>query len=119
MEQFDNAMLTEMVEALEAKQGHGITVMDLRGLDNAVCDYFVVCDVENPPHLRSLADEVEHRVASGTGELPWRSSGRENAQWVVLDYFDIVVHIFLRSMREFYDIDSLWKDARVVRYPNE
>lgn len=112
-------LLGAAVEALSDKKARGITVLDLRHLEQAVCDYFVLCHASSAPHIRALADEVEQQVANSTGELPWRSSGRENAQWIVLDYFDVVVHIFEEDMRSFYNIDALWADAHITRFNEE
>lgn len=110
----DNACVVSAVEALSAKRGKGITVMDLRGLEQAVGDYFVVCHAASTSQIQALAEEVEYRVDEACGDRPWSSSGRENAQWIVIDYFDVVIHIFQTEMRSFYDLDSLWADARIV-----
>ncbi len=112
-------MVEEAVSALQSKRAHGVLTLDLRQLPNAVCDFFVICDAESSPHIRSLAEEVEHRVGTGTGEWPLRESGIENAQWVVIDYFDVVVHIFSREARSFYDLESLWSDAQRTDYQED
>lgn len=112
-------IVEEAVSALQSKRAHGVLTLDMRRLDNPVCDFFVICDAQTSPHIKSLADEVEHRVGTGTGEWPLRRSGLENAQWVVIDYFDVVVHIFSSEARRFYDLESLWSDALRMDYPDE
>lgn len=111
-------MLTEVVSAMQAKKGREVVQLDLRGISKAVCDYFVICHADSPPHIKAIAEEVETRVAAATGQWPWRMSGKENALWIVMDYFDVVVHIFSTSMRAFYDLESLWGDAKRTEFPD-
>ena len=115
----EQQLLEEIISAMQAKKGHNIVQLDLRHIDKAVCDYFVICHADSAPHAKTLADEVEERVASATGEWPWRASGRENALWIVLDYFSVVVHIFSASKRTFYDLETLWADAKRTDFPEE
>lgn len=115
----EEQLLQEIVSALQAKKGREVVLLDLRGIDKAVCDYFIVCHADSTPHIKALADEVEERVASATGEWPWRASGRENALWIVLDYFDVVVHIFTAATRSFYALEALWADAKRTDFPDE
>lgn len=112
-------LLREVVSAMQAKKARRVTLLDLRGIDKAVCDYFVICHADSAPHIRSIAEEVEDRVGSALGEWPLRMSGKENALWIVMDYFTVVVHVFSTAMREFYDLDSLWSDAKRTEFPDE
>lgn len=112
-------LLQEVVSAMQGKKARCVTLLDLRGIEKAVCDYFVICHADSAPHIRSIAEEVEERVGSGLGEWPLRMSGKENALWIVMDYFTVVVHIFSTAMREFYDLDSLWSDAKRTEFADE
>ncbi len=112
-------MIEEVTSAMLAKKGQRVVVLDLRGIEKAVCDFFVICSADTAPHIKALCDEVEDRVASATGEWPWRSSGHENAQWIVLDYIDVVVHLMTNPTRDFYDLEGLWADAKRTEYKDE
>ncbi|PID90626.1 MAG: ribosome silencing factor [Bacteroidetes bacterium] len=104
--------LIRVVEnAMRSKKARQIVELDLRGIEKRVCDFFIICHADSAPHIKTIAEEVEDRVAAGTGEWPWRMSGMENAQWIVMDYFDVVVHVFSTEARAFYDLESLWQDA--------
>ena len=107
------------VEALSDKNGHDIVALDLRHLEHAVCDYFVICHGTSTPQVRALADAVEARVAQTTGEDSGHSCGRETSQWILLDYFDVMVHIFEESRRRFYDLEGLWADARITHFAED
>lgn len=117
--QREEILLQEIVSAMQAKKGRQVVQLDLRKVEKSVCDYFVICNADNTPHIRAIAEDVERRVGSASGEWPWRMSGKENAQWIVLDYFDVVVHIFSTEARGFYDLESLWADAERVVFSDE
>ena len=112
-------LLQVVVLAMQAKKARKVTLLDLRNVEKAVCDYFVICHADSAPHIRSIAEEVEERVGTAVGEWPMRISGKENALWIVIDYFTVVVHVFSTAMREFYDLDSLWADAKRKEFPDE
>ncbi len=112
-------LIQEVISAMQAKKGQRVVLLDLRGIEKAVCDYFIICSADTPPHIRALADEAEDRVASATGEWPWRSSGREGALWIVIDYIDVVVHVMTNETREFYGLEDLWADAVRTEFADE
>ena len=96
-------------EAIEKKKGRDIKIYDLREF-TTICDCFVICSTDIPLQSRAIADEID-RVMSGIGLNPLSIEGYENSEWVLLDYGDIIVHIFTESARLFYDLDRLWSDA--------
>jgi ribosome-associated protein len=98
------------VEALHAKKGTDITVIDVRHV-SGVTDYYVIATGASDLQVRALVESVEDRIREEAAEKPWKREGIEHLQWVVLDYVDVVVHVFDRDRRSFYDLERLWGDA--------
>jgi len=115
----EDTIRQEIISALQAKRGHDIIELDMRPVHSSVCDYMVICHADSSPHILALVDEVEERVGAATGEYPFRTSERANAEWVVMDYFSVMVHIFLATTREFYNLEGLWGDAPRKEYADE
>jgi len=101
-----------VVEGIQEKKGTDIVILDLTELDNTICQYFVICNGESNTHVDSVAESVEKYVREQLGDRPNHTEGRENAQWILLDYFDVVVHVFQRNERAFYNLEALWADAK-------
>lgn len=104
-------LVETIVEAIFQKKGQEVVDLDLSNLEHAVCDNFVICDAESDTQVGAIAHAVERHVKTELHQTAWRRSGYENAQWVLLDYLDVVVHIFQKPYREFYDLEALWADA--------
>jgi ribosome-associated protein len=102
-----------VVHGMQEKKAVDIAVIDLRSLNNAVADYFVICSASSDTQLDAIARSVEDEVHKVTGQWPWQSEGRTNREWVLLDYVDVVVHVFLRDKRTFYALEELWGDAPI------
>lgn len=115
----EDTIRQEIISALQAKRGHDIIELDMRPVHSSVCDYMIICHADSSPHILALVDEVEERVGAATGEYPFRTSERANAEWVVMDYFSVMVHIFLAATREFYNLEGLWGDAPRKEYADE
>ena len=111
----DSDTLAEVaVRGLQDRKGMDIVVMNLKELKNAVADYFIICSASSDTQLDALARSVEEEVEKVTGQAPWQSEGRTNREWVLLDYVDVVVHVFLRDRRQFYALEELWGDAEIT-----
>lgn len=106
-------MLDSIVKGIEEKKGNNIQIFDLRGIGHAVCDFFVICNADSGTQVDAIAYSVEHEVKVNTGESPWKSEGFENREWILIDYSNVVVHIFQTQIREFYKLERLWADAIV------
>ena len=104
------------VHGIQEKKGHDIVRLDLRELNSSVSDYFVVCNADSSTQVKAIADSVEDEIYKLTQTNPWHKEGQENAEWIILDYFDIVVHIFKTDKREFFGIEDLWGDAETTTY---
>lgn len=107
-------LITHIIDALEDVKGEDICVMDLRDIENTVCQYFVICSGTSNTQVNALAGSVQKKVSKALREKPLQAEGLENSEWVLLDYVDVVVHIFQRHVREHYDIESLWGDAKLT-----
>ena len=104
-----------IVEGLQEKKGLDITLMDLRKLPGAVTDFFVICTASSDRQAQALAASVEHLLKVKLDERPFNKEGQARGEWILLDYINAVVHIFLRDKREFYNIEDLWGDAEIRR----
>ena len=107
-------LISAIVEALESIKGEDIRILDLRDIENAVCKYFIICSGGSNTQVNALAGSVQKQVSKSLREKPFLIEGTEMAEWVILDYIDIIVHIFQKSVREYYDIESLWGDAKLT-----
>ncbi|MGP1363052.1 MAG: ribosome silencing factor [Bacteroides sp.] len=115
-DELDQELLQEIISALEAKCGHEIVSLDMRSANAAMCDYVVICHADSSPHITALVDEVEERVGAATGEYPFRVSERTKAEWVVMDYFSVMVHIFLAEVRTRFNLEGMWLDMPRTYY---
>jgi ribosome-associated protein len=103
-----------VVEGILEIKGKNITVMDLRGIHNRVCDYFIICQADSNTQVNAIADSIQETVKKMTGDKPYRSEGFENSEWILIDYVTVVVHIFQSHIRDFYNLESLWADAETT-----
>lgn len=105
-----------IVEAIQDKKGTNLIVLDLRKVSDAVTDFFIICEGDVSIQIKAIADNVLEAVKKNTGELVWHKEGLENLEWVLLDYVDIVVHVFNKNTRSFYRLEELWSDAKITEY---
>ena len=108
-------LITHVVKGIEEVKGQDIQILDLRKIENTVCDYFIICNGTSNTHLNAIVNSVQKIVSKSLKEKPWHIEGSDNAEWVLMDYVDVVVHVFQKHIREFYDIEGLWGDARTVK----
>ena len=109
-------LVKEIVNGLQEKKGKEIVTLDLRNIDNAVTDFYVVCSGDSNTHVNALSGSVEEEVRKALKDKPWHVEGTSNGEWVLMDYVNVVVHIFQRQPREHYNIEGLWADAIVKEY---
>jgi ribosome-associated protein len=105
-----------VVKGMQEMKAEDIVVMDLRSVNNAVADFFVICSGNSDTHIDAIAESVDHEVNKTDGQNPWHREGLNNKIWVLLDYVDVVVHVFNHDNREFYALESLWGDAIITSY---
>lgn len=115
----DKASFTELiVDSIQDIKGQNIVLMDLRNLDDAPTDYFIVCEGESTTQISAIANNVVKRIKDETGVKPSHMEGKTSATWVLVDYFDVIVHVFYPETRQFYELEDLWSDAKITEYQN-
>lgn len=102
------------IKGIEEKKGDKIICINLKKIPNHACDYFVICEGNSRTQVQAIAESVEEFVEKNTGARPWHVEGLENGEWVLLDYVDVVVHVFQPETRLFYNLESMWADAETV-----
>jgi ribosome-associated protein len=102
-----------IVFGMQEKKAEDIVTINLKNIKNSIADYFIICHCESRTQAQAIADSVEEQVYKKSGESAWHKEGRENSEWILLDYSNVVVHIFLRDKREFYGLERLWGDAEI------
>lgn len=103
-----------IVKGMQEKKASQIVVMDLRQVRNAVADFFVICSGNSDKQLDAIADSIDEEVYKGIKENPWHTEGKNNKEWMLLDYASVVAHIFRRDRRSFYALEKLWGDAQIT-----
>lgn len=107
----NSKLFKTILEAIREKKGENIVSLDLRKIDEAVSDFFVICEAPSHPQLKAIADNVEDRVRELVGEKVFHKEGFQQQHWVLLDYINIVVHVMFPESRKFYNLEDLWQDA--------
>ena len=104
-----------VVRGMQEKKAMDIVVMDLREIKNAVTDFFVICSANSDVQVDAIADSVEEEVVKISDTMPWHREGKLYKEWILLDYVDVVVHVFKKERRSFYDLELLWGDAVITQ----
>lgn len=102
-----------IINGIQEKKGKDIVSINLKSIDNAVCDYFVICHGDSTRQVDAIANSIEEEVKKIISENVWHKEGYENAEWILLDYIDVIVHVFQEQTREFYNLEGLWADAEI------
>ncbi|MEP2024683.1 MAG: ribosome silencing factor [Reichenbachiella sp.] len=103
-----------VIEGMKELKASDIVLIDLRNIGNAVADFFVICSGNSDTQIDAISDSVEEVVYKSTSDSPWRKEGKENREWILMDYANVVVHIFRKDRREFYSLEKLWGDAIIT-----
>lgn len=104
-------IIKTIINAIHEKKGENVISLDLRKIPEAVADFFIICEANNPSLLKAIADEVEHEVKERCEESAYKHEGRQAQQWILIDYVNVVVHIMLPEPRKFYQLEEMWSDA--------
>jgi ribosome-associated protein len=104
------------IHGMQEKKGNELVRLDLRNIKSSVADYFVICHADSATQVKAIANSVEEEVYKAIQQDPWRKEGLEYGEWILLDYIDVVVHIFRTDKREFYGVEDLWGDAEIKSY---
>ena len=105
-------LITYILKGIEEVKGKDIQILDLREIENTVCDYFIICNGTSNTQVNAIVSSIQKIVSKGLKDKPWHVEGTDNSEWVLIDYVNIVVHVFQKHIREYYDIEGLWGDAK-------
>ena len=108
-------LITTIIGGIEEVKGKEIIILDLREIENTVCDYFIVCEGTSNTQVNAIVSSIQKQVSKTLKDKPWHIEGSDNAEWVLMDYVNVVVHVFQKHIREYYDIESLWGDAKTTK----
>ena len=108
-------LVEKIVSSIDEVKGIDVDLLDLRKINNTVCRFFIICTGTSNTHVSAITSSIKKNVSKELKEKPYSMEGLENQEWVLIDYVDVVVHIFQQNIREFYDIENLWGDAKILR----
>ncbi len=111
-------LLETIIEGILQVKGIDTSILNLKKIETAVCKYFVICSGTSNTHVSSIADNIKKNVSKEIQEKPWHIEGLNTSEWVLIDYSDIVVHVFQEETREFYRLEDLWGDAKIRTIEN-
>ncbi|WP_370398167.1 ribosome silencing factor [Tenacibaculum dicentrarchi] len=107
-------LISVIIKGIEEVKGEKIQLLDLREIENTVCDYFIICSGNSNTQVNAISSSVQKMVSKELKDKPWHIEGQGNSEWVLMDYVHVVVHIFQKEVRDYYDIESLWGDAKIT-----
>ncbi|CAI8160060.1 MAG: Ribosomal silencing factor RsfS [Polaribacter sp. SA4-10] len=108
-------LIAVIIKGIDNVKGEDIQLLDLREIENTVCDYFIICSGNSNTQVNAISSSVQKTVSKEIKDKPWHIEGQINSEWVLMDYVNVVVHVFQKHIREFYDIESLWGDANITQ----
>nr|WP_262901498.1 ribosome silencing factor [Flavihumibacter profundi] len=112
----NSKILKTIIKAIQDKKGENIVSLDLRKIHEAVADFFIICQASSTTQVKAIADSIEVEVKDELGELPYRHEGQQAAQWILIDYVNVVVHVMQPETRKFYRLEEMWSDAPMTEY---
>lgn len=107
-----------VINSIQDKKGEDIVLLNLESIPDAVSSHFVICQADSTTQVRAIANHIIDRMAEELDERPYSKEGLSQCEWVLVDFIDVVVHIFIREKRQFYQLEDLWHDAAIERIPN-
>ena len=107
-------LISVIIKGIDDVKGDDIQLLDLRKIENTVCDYFIICSGSSNTQVNAITGSIQTLVSKELKDKPWHVEGQNNSEWILMDYVNVVVHVFQKQIREFYDIESLWGDAIVT-----
>ncbi len=111
-----STVLGELIaKGMLERKASEVIIMDLRDVKNAVADYFIICSGNSDTQIDAIADSIEEEVFKSSGQNPWKREGKESKEWLIIDYVDVVAHVFSKEKRAFYGLQDLWGDAKVMQ----
>ena len=112
-----NDLIEKIVKGISDVKGQDIEMIDLRKIENRICDFYIICSGNSNTHVSAILNSIKKKVNKALNEKPLHTEGQENAEWILLDYINVVVHIFQKQVRDFYRIEELWGTAKSNTIP--
>ena len=112
-----NNLVEKIIDGISDVKGQNIEMIDLRKIENRICDFYIICSGSSNTHVSAILESVKKKISKSLKEKPSHTEGEENAEWILLDYINVVVHIFQEQVREFYKIEELWGDCKINMVP--
>tara|TARA_B100000927_G_C16421104_1_gene451397 strand:+ start:130 stop:501 length:372 start_codon:yes stop_codon:yes gene_type:complete len=111
----EESLISNIVGGIENVKGLDVSILDLRDIENTVCRYFIICTGSSNTHVSAIVSAIKKKVSKELKEKPFQTEGIENAEWVLIDYISVIVHVFQKQIREYYNIEELWGDAKTTK----
>lgn len=111
----EDALISNIISGIDNVKGLDVSLLDLRDIENTVCSYFVVCTGSSNTHVNAIVSSIQKSVSKELKEKPFHTEGNDNAEWVLMDYVNVVIHVFQKQIREYYKIEELWGDAKTTK----
>ena len=111
----EDALISNIVLGIDNVKGIDVSLLDLRDIENTVCSYFVVCTGSSNTHVNAIVSAIKKTVSKELKEKPFHTEGNDNAEGVLIDYVNVVVHVFQKQIRDYYNIEELWGDAKTTK----
>ncbi len=113
-----DVLLASIIKGIEEVKGNDIDILDLRDIDTSVCEYFIICNGSSNTQVNAIVNSIQKIVSKELKDKPWHVEGTDNGEWVLMYYVNIVVHVFQKHIREYYNIEGLWGDAKITTIQN-
>lgn len=111
-------LIEQITEGIQDKKGKKIVIADLTQIDDTICNYFIICQGNSPSQVTAIVESVKDFAREGANAKPYAVDGLRNAQWVAMDYAEVLVHVFLPEVRNYYNLENLWADAKLTEIPD-
>ena len=111
-----NILLKNIIEIIQDAKGNEIISLDLQKIESAICKYFIICTGTSSTHVNSIENKIKKTISKEFGEKPSHCEGNKIGEWILMDYYDIIVHVFQEKTRKFYNIEDFWGDAKLTNY---
>ncbi|WP_338410883.1 ribosome silencing factor [uncultured Flavobacterium sp.] len=112
-------LIANIIKGIEDVKGNDINILDLRKIDNTVSDYYIICNGNSNTQVNAIVNSIQKVVSKELKDKPWHVEGSDNAEWVLMDYVNVVVHVFQKHIRTYYNIEGLWGDAQIISLENK
>ncbi|MEM0938674.1 MAG: ribosome silencing factor [Bacteroidota bacterium] len=110
-----NVLSNWVVEGMLEKKAQDVVIVDLRDIKHAIADFFVICSGNSDTQIDAISESIEEEIHKRSKKNPWKKEGQQNKEWILLDYVDVVAHVFNKEKRSFYELEELWGDAKITK----